>query len=281
MSINNLLLFVSYCIFLCIIKEIINEKYITLFLKSVSILVLLLSIFAIYQFFWGYKHTYLELLPFKDDFLISKTLTYLKNRRVSSTFALPTTFAAFQMISLPWLILNAKNSTYLYKILSCIIVFLSLFSAILSQSFFVAISFLIMLLVLVFLKNPPLSKRIAFLIIILLIGISLFVSFYLRKDISSDILKSNTIQMRLGNWRIAKDIIMNNIIWGVGIGNFQLYYPKYMTNLDIETKYAHNFLIQFIAELGIIGFITSIILFLFLIVSFNKIRKSNVNPVRI
>lgn len=277
-NLNNILLFVSYLIILFVLQEVITKQNINIILRFISAIAFILSLYAVYQFFWGYKLAYLELLPFKEDFLVSKTLVYLKNRRVSATFSLPTSFAAFQMMTLPFLLYNIRiNLSFISKLGYYVILFLTIFSSMLSQSYFICISFLVMIVMVLLLKRAPLSKKLSLLAFAILIIIAILFSLYVRKDISLNILKANTVKMRLGNWRIAVDIIRNNLLWGVGIGNFHLYYPKFMTTADIETKYAHNFLLQLSAELGILGIFSSLLLLFLLIKSFLKIRKSDEN----
>lgn len=262
-----------------VLQEVITEQNIKIIFKFISVIAFILSVYAIYQFFWGYKRAYIELLPFKDDFLVSKTLVYLKNRRVSATFSLPTAFAAFQMMTIPFLIYHIRiNSNFMYKLSYYIVLFLVIFSSILSQSYFIGIAFFIMILMLLFLKRASLNKKLTFIVFAILMIITILFSFYVRKDTPLNILKANTVKMRLGNWHIAVDIIRNNLLWGVGIGNFHLYYPKFMTTADIETKYAHNFLLQLSAELGILGILLSLLLIFLLIKSFIKIRRSDENP---
>jgi len=241
----------------------------------------MMSLYAFYQFFWGYKQIYSELLPYKDNFLIGKTLYYLNRRRVSSTFALPTAFAAFQLMSIPLLLYFGLFCKSIKKILAFFAVALCFISSVLSQSYFIVIALLIMMLIFACIKkfHFPKVKLIAILFILMIIAAIFTVKY--RHDLPVNILKANTIQMRLGNWRIAKDMIMDNLIWGVGIDNFQLYYPKFMSTYDIETKYAHNFFLQFCAELGIVGIAFVVALVFILFFSFFKIRKIADVPIRL
>ncbi|OGF64525.1 MAG: hypothetical protein A2Y62_06735 [Candidatus Fischerbacteria bacterium RBG_13_37_8] len=96
----------------------------------------------------------------------------------------------------------------------------------------------------------------------------------MRKDLSSHLFQSNTIQMRLGNWTIAYKIIKNYPLWGVGIGNLHIFYPRYMTANDIETKYAHNFFLQFPAETGFAGFLLLLVILSLFLISIVNVYKN-------
>ena len=87
------------------------------------------------------------------------------------------------------------------------------------------------------------------------------------------IYNKQSAQQRLEMWENTIDMIKDNPVLGVGLGNYKVFYPKYkksskfddiIFNETIQTKNAHNDILQLTAETGIVGIIIfASILFLF------------------
>ena len=66
---------------------------------------------------------------------------------------------------------------------------------------------------------------------------------------------------RLGIWLNSVDLIKDHLIFGTGVGNWMIYYPKYQNQRAFDpdvsgNQYhinAHNDYIEFVAELGLVG----------------------------
>lgn len=111
---------------------------------------------------------------------------------------------------------------------------------------------------------------------VLIIGISLFGIYHLKKGSSDG---------RLFIWKVTTEIIKDNPFFGVGFDRFKAYYMNYQANYFSEhgetqealiadnTYYAFNEFIQFITEQGVFGFIILILVLYFIVKT--TVRKEN------
>jgi len=101
------------------------------------------------------------------------------------------------------------------------------------------------------------------------------------------------ISFREMYWKLSTSIINDNLIFGIGPGNYRYvmfdYYPIMIDSgvswfmielqemLPINNN-SHNFYLMFFSDMGILGFITSLMLpFVFFIISFKTIRLLSVS----
>ena len=62
-----------------------------------------------------------------------------------------------------------------------------------------------------------------------------------------------SFRLRLGYWRVTLSMIMDNLLTGVGMGNFAVAYPRYQYVGAGDVREAHNGFLQFFAEAGLPG----------------------------
>ena len=257
LNLQYVLLFVTYGIYLLLLTNNDELAGTSLFLKGLLIVVIITSVIAVYQYCYGFDAEYRKLLPLNNDFFIAKALAYLKFKRATSTFALPTVCSAFLSMSIPFLFLAFSILKKFWKITAVIAGGLCLCALILTKSFFIAPACIIIVATGLFSRYLSFRKPILYLLILgIVAGVSL--TFMLRKDTSLHILKSQTVSMRLGYWEVAGNMMRDHLLWGVGAGNFHIYYPHYMKASTTETKYAHNLIAQLGAETGIMGMLAII-----------------------
>ncbi len=66
---------------------------------------------------------------------------------------------------------------------------------------------------------------------------------------------------RLAHWQAALDMARDNLWLGVGFGNYEPSYPDYdLLNWPYPLGHAHNYYLNLLAEVGVIGLITYLIL---------------------
>lgn len=63
----------------------------------------------------------------------------------------------------------------------------------------------------------------------------------------------DSIAERLVWWQTAWLIFQEHILFGAGMGNFSVLFKAYRPELVLNTLYAHNIFMQFLADIGIIG----------------------------
>jgi len=70
---------------------------------------------------------------------------------------------------------------------------------------------------------------------------------------ATDLADPASLRLRFGYWRVALSMAMNNLLTGVGLGNFAIAYPAYQYIGAGDVREAHNGFIQIFAETGFLG----------------------------
>ena len=221
---------------------------------------LLISLFAIYQFFWGFQYIldYIKQTkpyPFAQEFL--------GRRRVFATFFSPDMFAGYLIVILPLATglflenLSRKNRT-LYFLSGTAIFFISI-SLLLTRSIGAWMSLFVAFLTfasLLFLHFPQLRRKIVISssIVCIVIASVLSVMLIIRSEYLFNLRHPyNSIMQRFLFWKSAINMIKNFPITGVGLGNFGLLHHQYKDPQTIEAFFTHNSYLQVWAEMGILG----------------------------
>lgn len=110
-------------------------------------------------------------------------------------------------------------------------------------------------------KNTYIKILIAFCVCALIAGI-FYISF----------LKTgfNSISERLIWWKTAYLIFKENIFFGCGIGNYAVLFKAFRPELVLNTLFAHNIIMELLAEVGIFGLLSFIILIISFYIEFIK-----------
>ncbi|RMF92607.1 MAG: tetratricopeptide repeat protein, partial [Candidatus Schekmanbacteria bacterium] len=99
------------------------------------------------------------------------------------------------------------------------------------------------------------------------------------EDISYDaVSKSKTIRQRKAIWQATSQIIWENPIIGIGVGNFKIHIPKYMKINENSkerpvVKWAHNDLLQISAESGLLSAFVFILIIVRIFVKFFSVKN--------
>ena len=191
---------------------------------------LVISLLAIYQYFFGFKHVADYLL--KNQLSTPFVLDYLTSKRVFLPFAAPGILGGYLAMVIP-LVLISKNRIWF---------FLPIFFALLLTKSLGAFLSLFCVLIIYFCLPGKIKKKNIF----LLLGLFLIITviFIVRSAAQKEYLQPvfSTV-MRLNYWRQTLEIIKVHPYVGVGLGNF---------NLQLS-RFAHNSYLQIWAEMGILG----------------------------
>lgn len=96
---------------------------------------------------------------------------------------------------------------------------------------------------------------------------------------SSQTTTPNSLSDRLHYWRGAVQIFSFRPIEGVGTGNFKALYPKYQQRVISASSDAHNYYLQTLAELGLIGLLLLIGVIVFIIRNFIRTQPRPLDKV--
>jgi len=198
--------------------------------KCVIVSGIFISLCAIYQYFFGFQHllNYVIKEKIQDNFI----LEYTTRKRVFFPFVTPNTLASFLSMAVI-LALAAKQRIWFILPLG--------FALFLTQSLSALFSVSLGIMIYFHLKNK--SKKIR---IIILSSILLTAATVLLLRITSQkqyLQPAFSALMRLDYWSDTIKIIKTSPLIGIGVGNFNL----------AHSRYAHNFILQLWAEIGLFG----------------------------
>lgn len=227
----------------------------------------LVSLYGIYQYFFGFEHTLEYLKNTGKDILIQSQYArdILLGKRIISSFFSPSMLAGYLITVIPltagFLIDNwIKKKVLILTVISLSIMFIAL---VLTKSMggYLALFFTLIIFFILVVKhsNMPkhiLSCRIYPTAIIILVIIILTGSFILinRAERLIDLTNpQNSITQRLNYGQATVRIIKDFPITGVGLGNFGKVYFRYKTPNALDSNFSHNSFLQIWAESGMLG----------------------------
>jgi len=218
-------------------------------IRAIVITGLVISLLAIYQYFFGFQHIleYVNKAKFTDPFI----LDYISRNRVFFPFVTPNALGGYLAMLIPL--------TLVFKDKSWFIIPLS-FALLLTKSLGALISLFLALGLYFYLKKGLEKKIIFFLYGLFLIICLVFVTRLTAQKQHLQPIFSTV--MRLNYWKDTLNIIKARPLTGVGLGNFNL----------IQSRYAHNSYLQIWAEMGIFGLIS----FIWVITTVLKSKLQNI-----
>ncbi len=195
--------------------------------------------------------------------------------RMTSTFFWPNPLAGYLLFSIPIGIYFVSTRKRLVDIFLLAIIF-SAFVLTGSRGAYLALVSGISILFIYKIKTiRTLWKKVlppcilAVIIAILLIGAVQFLknpafNFLQRSSYSGEVLETS-MSTRLDYWRGAWQIFLHNPLFGTGPDSFATIYPRYQTDVLSSSKYPHNWLLESLAEEGIIVTVVLSTILIFLI----------------
>ncbi len=195
----------------------------------------LISLLALYQYFFGFRNllNYLRQENINNAF----ALDYVTRRRVYLPFVTPNSLGGYLAMMIPLAAISKYKTLLLPPMLLAIF---------LTGSLGALASLLLATLLYFYLKKST-GRRNAFYLggILIIIGLA----FFLRlATLQPHAQPAFSAVMRLNYWRQTLEIIKSHPLAGVGMGNFNLTYARY----------AHNSYLQIWAEMGILGVLSII-----------------------
>ena len=200
--------------------------------------------------------------------------------RLTSTFYWPNPFAGYLLFALPLtlhFLLKEKNIVWLLAL----VVLLAAF--ILTGSRGALISLVVVLAVYsIFFRKKIIENRYWLMAALLIsLGVVLIFSFakpanFLdRSKLSETSALDASSSIKLDYWQASLKIFKDNFLLGTGPATFQTVYPLYQDNPVSSGKYPHNWLLEFLAEDGIIAAALFTVFIFFVL--FNAIKNDRNN----
>ncbi|TYB31384.1 MAG: O-antigen ligase family protein [Candidatus Mcinerneyibacterium aminivorans] len=230
-----------------------NYKYKERLYNFLIIYSIILFLYVLYQNFYIYPYL------LKSNMINEAQRNLIQIKRLMGTFSLPNIYAFFSLVGayLSFYMFNKKKNYYYIPA-----IIINLIAILLTKTFIAFVLLMILALAILYKNNKKLFYY-SFGGIILLILIFLNI-----RGISS--IKSS-FSLRYFNYKSALNIFWDNPLTGVGVNNFDIFYPVYKYKQANIIHNAHSLILQSLTDLGILG-----ILFLyFLVKNLYKNRKSH------
>lgn len=249
-----------------------NKLNITSLIKSIIVFSLIIVVIAIFQ---------LLKLSFSENNFFESALG------INSTFGHKNLLASILFLTFPF-ILNSSSLQKPWKILSAGLALLVLILIWFVQTKAVIVAFFVFFFILLFLllkyQKNNVKKRFIKAVIIsvsILLLIASIVTMQ-NKPKFSRIFDTKSAFERISLWENSGEMIKENLVFGVGIGNWQVLFPKYgldkFSTTEIKNglttfQRPHNDLIWIFCEMGIIGLLVYISIFIIILYYLFKLFK--------
>lgn len=248
LSLNAAVTFFIFLLFFYI-TYIYSMKYFRYFIFFIIFIGTLLSIYGLYQYFWGFDITLKSISLDNSDFSLG-----IKERLLSSTFIYPNAFAGFLILILPVAIGFYKiEKQYRVILLPCIII---LFTALLlTKSIGAFLSLVLSILIVTFLIPDKALKNLKYFKILIPITIISFLIILIMINLRGINMMFSHLIGKLESYLKMIEIISKNLFFGYGPGSFETVYNDPAFGYFRYLKFAHNIIFQIFIETGLIGFI--------------------------
>ncbi len=247
-SFNAAVTFAIYLLFFYVVYNY-AKKHFTRILIFLAVCSVLLGLYGLYQYYFGFEETlkYLGSMTSENLWAMRERL---ETRRVFSTFIYPNTFAGFLILMIPVLLGLFKSEKKYRPYLGAALALL-VFNLILTKSVGAFISlitgtFIVLLLV----SDPSLVtfRRLFMMLLAVCVGLLLLVL-----KMRGFSMFGHGVQAKLESYLKMADIVQKFILTGAGPGNFEMIYNNPAFGKSGYLKYAHNFMFQAAVEMGLVG----------------------------
>lgn len=255
-SLAETIKFVSFAAIFFIVSQCSGAQK-TKLIKVIVTAASIISLYSVYQYFWGYQRTLDYLEKIHSDFLVTSSYArdILIAKRAIGTFPSPNILGGYLIITFFLALQICRESSrrklwYLAPLLiSAALLFTKSMGAWLSLIFALIVLFMLSYNSV---KQHKLKLALCIIFIIAALGFILVTRWERLMNLENP---QNSITQRLNYWRTALAVIKAHPILGVGPGNFQEVFLTYKIGLSTNTRYAHNIFLHMWAEAGLLGFL--------------------------
>jgi len=243
--------FIGYFLLYWLVINNVEGRDVQSFLIILLFSATLVSLYGIYQYFWGLEATREYIAThYRMGELPPALLSRLSSNRIFSTFVYPNMFAGYIVMLFPIGLVMAIRSKSFLKYVFLIISALLLYCLFYTKSiggYFTIIFISVFFLIFYFLRE---KKKI-------LVGSGLFILFslilFLLLFRLGGLPHSSSFQDRLGYWQASLRMVKEMPLLGSGPGTFGSRFARYKLPSTMETQHAHNNFLEIWVETGIFG----------------------------
>lgn len=252
-------------ILLCflVINIIKKKKQVFIITACLVIAATIVSLYGIYQYFWGLNETRNWVLQQNIQFHPG-VLSRLGINQAFSTFVIRNALAGYLLLILPLCISLFLISKHFYKLLlsvaaACIVLCLYLTYSKGGWGIFL-ILVLVSILILMY-KKLNSMKRFYMLSISVIIGMIILSAMFLKITNRTPMIHDTfgSFKVRLNYWKACPGMV-RDFPFGSGIGTFGNIYPKYKVPQAREVQLAHNSFLQLWTEIGTLGILSFLLI---------------------
>jgi len=248
---HSFLQFINYFLLYWLVVNNVEEKKVKNFLVVLLFSAVLISLYGIYQYFWGLEITRKFIAThYRMEELPPALLARLSSNRIFSTFVYPNMLAGYIVMIFPISIVMAIRSKSFLKSVFLAISALLLYCLFYTKSVGGQLSlFSIIIFFLPFYFLRERRKILLFGGVFLFLGLFVFsLSFK-----SGKLPHFSSFQDRIGYWSASFQMIKETSFFGSGPGTFGSRFARYKLPGTMETQHAHNNFLEVWAETGILG----------------------------
>ena len=243
--------FISYFLLYWLVINNVEERDVTSFLIILLFSATLVSLYGIYQYFWGLEATREYIAThYQMGELPSALLSRLSSNRIFSTFVYPNMFAGYIVMLFPIGLVMAIRSKSLLKSVFLAISALLLYCLFYTKSiggYFTLIFISVFFLIFYFLREKKKILIVSGLFI--LFSLILFLLLFRLGGLPH----SSSFQDRVGYWQASLRMVKEGPVLGSGPGTFGSRFARYKLPSTMETQHAHNNFLEIWVETGIFG----------------------------
>jgi|GEM_PF-608762 len=219
------------------------DKILIPIVGGVSFIVFIYGIFQKFVLF----PLYLRNITPGDNVYSQALIARIESGRIFSIFRLPTLYAIVCAVFIIFIFhYFLKSGTLKHRVAWAFLLVLGLFNLVLTQSFGGMIYFCVGVVVYLLLSGILKLRHLAPILMIFTLFFSVTIA--LRY---SEARKMEPVRLRVSNWRQAVRAIESSPFLGVGLGNYESGVSYFTRSDEAKSIYAHNFILQFIAETGV------------------------------
>ncbi len=251
LSFHLSLQFIGYFLLYWLVVNNIEEKEVKGFLIIILFSATLISLYGIYQYFWGLEATRKFIAThYRMEELPEALLSRLSSNRVFSTFVYPNILAGYLIMLFPIGMTMAIESRHFFKPIFLGICALLLYCLFYTKSVggWIGLFFILgFFLIFYFFKE---GKKILFFGGLFL---SLFLLIFFLFFKFGGLPHLSAFRDRIGYWSAGFRMIKENPFFGSGPGTFGSRFARYKLAYTMETQHAHNNFLEIWVETGVFG----------------------------